>query len=255
MNRSQAIREEHFERNFPLSVAFDSAGNYIAAANSTDRMAEHGCGSVQKTIDGLLLSVQGNVETPASNVQVEIHAVKPLKWVANTLPAAVLAHCRTLLLEAVKPIDIYRCAGHVADAPLVSFADVQQLRDIHGYELLAAAAKSQGDDYFRHLLGSDPDIARPLLCYYHPASFSTVRVAEATADAGGRFQCTVLEPRNADDKPGYVFIARHTISSNLYVTLYRPTPATWHTYWNWPADKIITLRTTHPLVRQQQKQA
>jgi hypothetical protein len=195
--------------------------------------------------------VQGNAELPVEGAQIEIHAVKPLKWVANTLPKAVLVHCRTLLLEKLKPIDLYRSGGHVADAPLVSFADVQQLRDIHGYEILAAAAKSQADDSFRHLLGSNTEIARLLLCYYHPASFSTAHVSDATTDEAGLFQRTLLEAENADDRPGYMFIARHTISKNLYATLYKPMPATWHTYWNWPADKTVTLRTRHPPVRQQ----
>lgn len=251
MNRHQTIGKQHFEPNFLRSVSIGSARNYVAAADGQSPVAKLNCGGIRKIISGRLLSVHANEELPVEGAKIEIHAVKPLKWVANTLPKAVLGHCRTLLLEKLRPIDLYRSSGHVADTPLVSFSDVLQVRDIPGCELLAAAARSQTDDSFRHLLGSNSEIARLLLCYYHPASFSCAPVADATTDETGLFQCTLLEADNADDRSGHLFIARHTISSNLYVTLYKPMPATWHTYWKWPANNMVTLRTSHPLVRRQ----
>jgi len=246
MNQIQTSQRPHLERAFHHPIPLDNTSDHAARGGSSTPLREFNCRSVQRNIGGQLLSVHGDVELPVEGAHVEIHSVAALKKVTNELPASVLAHCRTLLLEAAHPIALRQSSKHVADEPLLSFADVQNLRDIPGYELLATAARSQEDASFRRLLGSNLAIARLLLCYYHPASFSAMLMASVVTNAVGCFQCTLLEPGNADDKPGYLFIARHKISSNLYVTLYNPTPAGWYTHWDWPEDKTVILRTCHP---------
>lgn len=249
MNQKQAIREQYHQNNLLIPASIQSTNNCLVAANGQEPLPEFNCGSALKNIYGQLLSVCGDVELPIEGACVEIHAVTPLKRVVSGLSDAVLAHCRTLLLETAMPVDLYHASGHVADTPRVSFADIQCLRDIPGYELLAAAARSQADASFRRLLCSNPAIAKLLLCYYHPASFSAVRMADAITDATGSFRHTVLESGNADERPGYLFIARRKLSSSLYITLYKPTPVAWHTYWSWPVYKAITLRSSHPLLQ------
>jgi len=245
MNQNPIIQLQHPEKAFRHPAHIGNISDYPARTSNVKPLREFNSRSIQRNIRGQLLSVHGDVELPVEGAHVEIHSVASLKKVTTELPDSVLAHCRTLLLEAA-PIDLCQSSKHVVDEPLLGFADVQNLRDIPGYELLAAAARSQEDASFRRLLGSNPAIARLLLCYYHPASFSAMQLACAVTNAMGCFQYTLLEPASADDKPGYLFIARHKISSSLYVTLYNPTPATWYTHWDWPEEKAVILRTRHP---------
>jgi len=246
MNQNQTIQRLHAEWNFPHPAPFDNTRDYRACPNDWEQLPEVNCRVTQKKICGQLLSVHGDVELPVEGARIEIHSVMSLKRVIIGLPGTVLAHCRMLLLEAAKPIDLYQPSKHIAEAPLISFADVQKLCEIPGHELLVSAARSQEDTSFRRLLGSNLAIAQLLLCYYHPTSFPAVHTANAVTNEVGCFQSTVLETGNADDRAGYLFIARHKISSCLYITLYNPTPATWYTHWDLPEDKAVILRTRHP---------
>lgn len=251
MSQSRTLREQcHTRKLLPCAVenTLDSLGRaqspvQLPVPTSMPDKEE----DTRRNISGQLLDVSGAIEVPVENALIEVHAVTPLKQVVNTLSCSVLAHCRKLLLETVTPVDLYQASKHVADKPLLSFADVQRLRDIPGYELLAAAARSQTDASFKRLLYSNPTIAGLLLCYYHPASFPVVHLTNTTTDDMGRFQCAVLESGNADERQGYLFIARHKVSSHLYITLYHPTPVTWYTHWELSGEGFVTLRTRHPL--------
>jgi hypothetical protein len=247
MNARHAISDKNAQKVLTLT-SIESTLGYWKAGHSLQQMPELAFDSIEeRNVSGQVLATHDGAEQPVIDACVELYAVSPLKVVANSLPKAVLDHCRTLLLGKAKPIDLYPCGGHVADMPLVSFADIQQLCEIPGYELLAAAAKSQPDTSFKRLLSSNPAILRPLLCYYHPASFPAVHVASAFTDTAGFFRSTVLDSCNADEQFGYLFIIRNRISKSIYTTLYNPSPATWYTHWNWSNDKSVTLRTRHPL--------
>lgn len=232
----------------------ESAMGYIESTigqlqtdNTPQPLQPGGRGKRQKIIRGRVLVACDGVEQPTTNVRVELYTVSPLKAVASALPKEVLDHCRTLLLEKSQPIDLYPSANHVADGPVISFADILKLRETPGYELLAAAAKSQSDASFTQLLCNNPAILQPLLCYYHPGIFSAACTDHTTTDAAGFFNFAVVESGNAEEQPGYRFIVRRSISRNLFFTLYNPMPAAWHTHWNLSDDKTVTLRTRHPL--------
>lgn len=251
MNQRQAISEKN-EQKTPSIASIESTIDQLHTANSSQQASQRNCGSAQeRNISGHVLAIpvatHGGMELPVADASVELYAVSSLHAVASDLPKTVLDHCRTLLLERAQPIDLYQGGGHVVDEPLISFADVLQLREIPGYELLAAAAKSQSDTSFKRLLCSNAAISKPLLCYYHSGSFPAVCAANATTDAAGFFQFTVPQFRDANDQLGYSFIVRHRISSSLYITIYNPTPAAWYTHWDWPIDKMVTLRTRHAL--------
>jgi len=200
-----------------------------------------------KTIWGQVVAMCDADERPLAGVQVDVYAVSSLNDVMHDLPIALLAHIRALLLEKNAPLDLYRSGGDIADMPLISFADVLRLRDIPGYELLAAAAKSQADEAFKQQLCGIPAIFQPLLCYYHPGHFSAVCSASITTDANGRFQFSVQQGANVNAQPGYRFVVRRPITNSLYLTLYNPTPAAWYTRWDWSNIDAVTLRTRHAL--------
>lgn len=248
MSLHQLITENRRNKQRLGSASIESTIERLSAADMPKYVprfnAERAPG---KIILGRIVATDGDNEQPVAAAHVDLYTVGSLKSVARNLPAAVLAHSRALLLESSLPIDLYSCGSHVADAPVVSFADVLQLREIPGYELLAAAAKSQPDASFKQLLCNNPSILKPLLCYYHPGSFPAVCAASTLSDAAGFFQFAVPQHGDDGEPPGFRFIVRRSISSSLYVTLYNPTPAAWHTHWDWPDHKSITLRTRHPL--------
>ena len=199
------------------------------------------------SLAGQVLAAYNGGELAVVGARVELHCVSPLRQVVRDMPEAVLAHLRALLQERAMPVDLYACGGHVIDAPLVDFADVLRSREMPGYELLVAAAKSQSDASFKRLLGNNPLILKPLLCYYHPGSFPAACVAGTISDAAGFFRFAMPQYGGADEQPGYHFVVRRPISSSFYITLYNPTPAAWYTHWSWPAGKTVALRTRHPL--------
>lgn len=202
---------------------------------------------LEKALGGQVLAAHNGGELAVAGARVELYSVSPLRSVVRDMPKSVLVHLRALLLEKALPIDLYQCGGHVADAPIIDFADVLRLHEVPGYELLVAAAKSQPDASFKQMLCNNPAVLQPLLCYYHPGSFSAACVASTISDAAGFFQFSVPKFDSADEQPGYCFIVRRPISSSFYITLYSPTPAAWHTHWNWSTGKTVTLRTRHPL--------
>jgi protein tyrosine phosphatase (PTP) superfamily phosphohydrolase (DUF442 family) len=226
--------------------------DYLRYETRQERQTIHRFDLSAQHISGCVLAVQGAEEIPVAGARVELHRVESLRAQTACLSNDVLDHCRTLLLTRMRPVELYLAGDNVVDAPLTRFDDILKLRDIPGYELLVAAAKSQPNNSFTKLLCNNPAILQPLLCYYHPNSFPAVCTAHATTDAAGFFHFSVAEQGNLDEQPGYRFIVRRSISHNLYVTLYNPTPAAWHTYWDLPDDKTVTLRTRHPLALREQ---
>lgn len=185
-------------------------------------------------------------QQPVAGVQVDLYAVSSLNDVSDDLPHELLMHCRKLLLDKPAPIDLYGSNNELVDAPLIGFDDIVRLRDIPGYELLAAAAKSHDDASFKQQLRNNPTIFRRLLCYYHPGLFSDVCSTSVITDAAGNFQFTVHQCANVDEQVGYRFAVRRPISTSLYVMLYDPTPAAWYTRWDWSDIDTVVLRTRHP---------
>lgn len=203
--------------------------------------------SRKRMLNGHLVSVANGIDEAIVGARVELHAVAPLCDVAPNLSIAVLTNLRTALLRGPAVVDLYRHAGYVVDAPQISIADIALLHSVPGYELVARAARLQPDTAFRQMLCNYPDILRPLLCYYHPCSFRSECVAVSVSDRDGAFRFPVLETEKADEQPGYFFIVRRQFSSNLFVTLYEPSPSTWHTYWRHFDEEPIRLSTRHPL--------
>jgi hypothetical protein len=199
-------------------------------------------------ISGRLQAAGDDGERGVGGVRVELHAVTPLQSALADLSAEAITHVRQLLLHGLSPLQIYRPSRHVADAPTVTFADIERLRSAPGFELLTSAARLQSDAAFRQLLGNYPAIARPLLCYYHPCSFTSSCVASTLSDAAGMFRFPVLRHSDPATEPGYHFVARCAVSSTLLVALYEPAPVSWYTHWDLSGcASSITLRSSHPL--------
>lgn len=190
----------------------------------------------------------GECETPIVNALVELYAISPLGTVAPYLSAPVLAHLRSLLFRGdFTTIDLYEQAEHVVDAPNISIADIHLLKQAFGYELVASAARLQPDAAFRQMLCNYPAILRPLLCYYHPCSFTSQRLATAVTGHDGEFLFPVRQSGDIDAQYGYYFIVRKQVSGNLFITLYDPSPITWHARWEDVDETPIKLSTRHPL--------
>lgn len=200
----------------------------------------------KRLLMGNVLAVANDIEVPVVGALVELHAVSPLHAIASQLSAPVLAHLRALLLEGVAAVDLYQGAEHVVDAPSISIADIDLLKRIAGYELLVSAARLQPDVAFRQMLCNCPAILRPLLCYYHPCSFSSQRIAVVASDQRGAFQFSVQQSEDIGAQSGYYFIVRRQFSGNLFVTLYEPSPITWHARWENLDQELIKLSTRHP---------
>lgn len=229
------------------SATISSTLDYLKRDTPRESIASN-CGNQQRKISGCVIGVQDVQETPLARVQVELHSVGSLKALATSLPDSVLSNCRKLFLEQLKPIDLYNNAqSFFADAPTTQFSDVAQLINVPGYELLVAAAKSHSDALFRQLLGNNPTVFQPLLCYYHPNSLPAVCSAITVTDTAGFFNFSIAEPDEAEGQLGYRFVVRRAISSSLYISLYNPSPSGWYTYWDWPDVNPIELRTRHPL--------
>ena len=248
MQTGRIIRTRPHEVITPISehVEFHAPIDQAASDQAARRAARY-ADAKKRTVSGHVLTVAGGAEQPVSGARVELHAVSPLSTVVDTLSESVISHLRSLLLERPAPVDLYQYGGHVIDAPTISFADIMLLRYLPGYELLCSAAKLQGDGSFRQMLCNNPAILRPLLCYYHPCSFTSKCVAIVHSDNRGAFQFPVLQIDDLDEQSGYFFIARKQISEHLFVTLYEPSPITWHTHWHAFDDEPIGLRTRHPL--------
>lgn len=198
-------------------------------------------------ISGRLQAADDDAERGVGGARIELHAVSPLQGVLRDLSDEALGHVRQLLLQGLTPLQIYRPNRHVADAPTVTFADVEQLRVAPGFELLTSAARLQSASAFRQLLANYPAIARPLLCYYHPCSFSSSCLGVTTSDGAGMFRFPVLRHPDPATEPGYYFVARRAVSNTLLVALYEPTPISWYTHWQLSGCANITLRSSHPL--------
>lgn len=255
MNHHRAIVSKHsgpltIEKSGAHDIAIERSG---AAQKSPPQTID--CGARTKIISGRVVAlVDDDTDTderPLGGVQVDLHAVSSLNDVVHDLPPALLAHSRTLLLGHARPMDLYRGSDNIADAPIISFADIVLLRELPRYALLVASAKLQSDAAFKQQLCSSPEILHSLLCYYHPGYFSAQCCASTTADANGYFQFSIQHyakgSADANKQPGYRFSVRRPITSNLYLTLYNPTPAAWYTRWDWSNTDSITLRTRHPL--------
>ncbi len=201
-------------------------------------------------ISGRLLAVGGGggceEERVVGGARIELHAVSPLQTIVRDLSGEALGYIRQLLQQGPTPLQIYAPNRHVADAPQVSFADIERLRSQPGFELLTSAARLQADPSFRQLLLNYPAIARPLLSYYHPCSFASTCLGIANSDAAGMFRFPVLRHSDPATEPGYYFVARRAISSSLYVALYEPSPISWYTHWDLRGCASVTLRSSHP---------
>ncbi len=196
-------------------------------------------------ISGQLLAV-GDDERVVVGARIELHAVSPLQTVLRDLSADALAHIRQLLVQGPTPLHIYAPSRHVADRPQVGFDDIERLRDAPGFELLTSAARLQADPAFRQLLANYPAIARPLLAYYHPCSFSSSCLGVVNTDSTGMFRFPVLRHGDPLTEPGYYFVARRAVSSSLFVSLYEPSPISWYTHWDLRGCALVTLRSSHP---------
>lgn len=202
----------------------------------------------RRLLRGHIVAVSSNdTEAPVADALVELHAIDPLRSIEKSLPGPVLMHLRALLRDGFAPVDLYRHADHVIDAPTISIADIHLLQRIPGYELLVSAARLRSEAAFRQMLCNNPAILRPLLCYYHPCSFSSHRVATVMSDQRGAFRFPMLRTDELAAQPGYYFIVRRQISRHLFATLYEPMPVTWHAYWEDADAEPIRLATRHPL--------
>ncbi len=203
------------------------------------------CNPRQK-IHGRILGIQDLQQVSVAGAQVELQIVASLKTLATSLPDSVLSNFRKLFLERLRPVDLYASAAtSIVDVPATQFADIAQLPNVPGFELLAAAAKSLSNTSFRQLLGNNPAIFQPLLCYYHPTSMPAVYSMTTVSDTAGFFNFSVMQLD--DEQTGYRFVVRRSISPNLYVSLYNPSPAGWYTHWGLRNEDGITLRSRHPL--------
>ena len=238
----------HAENRATETIAPASIANtieYLKRENSRESSSTPNC-NIEQKIRGRVLGVQDAQEVPIAGVQVELQITGSLKMQAASLPDSVLINFRKLFLERLQPVDLYNNAmASIADEPVTQFADVAQLPNVPGYELLAAAAKSHSDASFRQLLGNNPAIFQPLLCYYHPTSMPAVYSVVTMTDAAGFFN--FLNPQVDEEQLGYRFVVRRSISANLYISLYNPSPAGWYTYWGLCDSEAINLRTRHPL--------
>lgn len=211
----------------------------------TSRCAEQ---EKRRLLRGHVVAVAGDgAEEPVADALVELHAIDPLRTIETALSAPVLGHLRALLRDGFAPVDLYRHVDHVFDAPTISIADIHLTQRIPGYELLVSAARLRSDAAFRKLLCNYLAILRPLLCYYHPCSFASHRVATVMSDDRGAFRFPVLRREEIAAQPGYYFVVRRQISPHLFATLYEPMPVTWHAYWEDADEEPIRLATRHPL--------
>ena len=202
----------------------------------------------KKVISGRVVALLDSDEEHAvTGANVEVYQVCPLRTIAAGLPSEVLENIRAFVLGRFKPLDVYSHCGHVADDPVVSFVDIQRLRDVPGFELIETAAASSSDSAFEQHLRNNLAVFRSLLFYYHSNSLPAVRVHTTTTNALGRFYCEVVEQDDIREQPGYYFKVRRFISANLFITLYNPMPAAWFTHWDVAGDRTVTLRTRHPL--------
>jgi hypothetical protein len=143
---------------------------------------------------------------------------------------------REIVPEAILPRDVDAEHARLASAVATLSADS-----------VVAAAAAQGDSAFRHAILARPVLLRPILCLLFPRFVTTRLLTTTTTDECGHFHATFWRGCTSD-QPDLYFVAYATFWG-FRIPIYRPTPISCHTYWDYVCGTEVTLHSTSPFAQ------
>lgn len=206
---------------------------------------------------------QDGRDYPIANATVEVYEVDPIRVLIPKLPDSIIDKLKDIIVNPYPPIPpipqpqpqppIPPIPQPQPDPPppfdslpVDTFERFREMQKLPEYKELIISAKIQSKFEFRQTLIQHPRLVVPFLCIYFPRLVRMTKLTETTTNNCGNFTAVFFRGCNNTDKPDLYFVAKQQIPGSGEVTIYRKTPISCYTYWNYDCGTHVTLRSSHP---------